>query len=318
MKYERCYLGVNYPNIGTVLVPSYEKFSVVTFTKRRKAFKKWERKMKDVLNVQLVFEIPESEKSNFINALIEFAKLKGEENPELEAEKYYKNLLLGLTHTGEKVWRRASPFFDKRVSQATKGLYLLPENWKKFRGEVSEETKESPYVELDRSNLELNKQKPKFELITEKEKQQFETEKEALLKEYPTLNRADIRNDVELYVQINVKLKNLVIEHYFRGSEKAIKDLIDAKLKLGDFLGLSEGKRREEDLLAMKDNIASLSKQFEVTLQEFPEFKKKLRKKEIKMLLNKYYRNEIPRWMIEREEFLGMKVEEAENWLKES
>lgn len=258
------------------------------------------------------FNVPPEHRELYINCLVEFysQQVLLKENPgeaKNRAMEVYNNLIEGLTPDGE-AWTMASMTrLDSRVRSVTKGLWKGSKDTQKNQVVYTIQRGEGNKSALSEDDI--------FKFLKDTEAKDFQDEMEALIKQYPDLNRGDVRKDVELYCAINVQLRRLSLQS---GRENDLKKLVDAKVLLGNFLGLSEKLRMEEIIKQQKENIAALAYQFDQTVREYPELIKRMHVKELKMLLNKYDRGELPEWLFRHPSHAAMSVEEARRIVSEN
>ncbi len=209
------------------------------------------------------------------------------------------NLLIkGLTKEGE-IYPDDIPFAE-RVSKLTKGFYTPTKSdlRKTFLPVAPKRKKDDTTVSLG-----LTGTKTSDELYISKFKKE-------IFNQYPFLfNRKDLESSIESYAALDLKIKKEIASS--NSSPINIKNLVDAKLKLGSDLGVSEAVRAKKRESESKDNIATLSMQFEETMSQWPKLGLEIKLYELKMLLQKYERRELSREIFALNIYADMTVEEA-------
>ncbi|MCK9369444.1 hypothetical protein M0R04_05860 [Candidatus Dojkabacteria bacterium] len=218
-----------------------------------------------------------------------------------EAEKlsklYFNNLLQGLDFNGNDYPTPKITNLPARIQEQTGG-YFSPTKTEQKRYKLKDKRKAA--------NTTSVREERKAD-----EEEALKKIKKTLLYEYPFLDkRKDLDTIIDNYCILSLRISQ---ELQYSGEKQSttIKNLIDAQIRLGTYLGVSEGDRQKTKLTESKDNIASLAVQFEQTLEEFPELMDAFRYNELKMLLNKYERKEISRVLFEGAAFADMSVEDA-------
>lgn len=247
-----------------------------------------------------VFKISVADKKVFVQVLEQFftiyKKLSIEE-AEKRAEEAYNNLVRGLTLSGD-LWAGEEKTFAERLNISTEGFYVPSELMKVKYKQPKKKSKKSGPV-------------PTQEL----EQQQAIKMKLNLFKEYPTLNRRDLLETVDNYCLLSVKIKNL-LNTQAEENHTMIKNLVEAQLKIGQYLGINESKKQELKESENRASVASLSQQFQSTIEEFPELMTRFKYEEIRVLLHKYERGELTRALFQLPSYAGMTIEEAYEFVK--
>lgn len=248
----------------------------------------------------MLYEIKEKDKEKYINILKEYFKyyrhLKEEEALK-QAKDGYTNLVNGLDLSGDPL--EDINYFDDRLANVTFD-YWSPTNFQKGRYKL-----ETPKRNVTRKTKTISK----VDKVNEKE---VEKMKRTLLNEYPFLaNRRDLEDTIDNYCGLSLKTKQLLNSPSEEKQSMGIKSLVDAQINLGKYLGIAEADRQKQKIIEDRDNIASLSLQFQVTIEEYPELQKMFKFFELKMLLKKYERKEISRALFQLDSYAGLTIEEA-------
>jgi len=152
--------------------------------------------------------------------------------------------------------------------------------------------------------------------LTSDDKKDIERIKENLVEAYPAMaERKDLQDHIENYCTLTVKIKHMLAATQMDST--TLKNLNDVLVKLGSYLGIDESLKAKQKNLKDKASIADLSMDFQQTLEELPEIMTRFRYKELRILLEKYDRQELSRELFELHAFANMTPNEARNWIAE-
>lgn len=263
---------------------------------------------------KIVYEIDVVDKEGYIAILAQYFNifhaldmLKAEE----EARKGYEKLIRRQKLNGEDIVDKSLVFFDDILSAETENFYKpsvasgkkYPPNKKLSTKKVSEVVKVVSSGLTDEKRLEYKKK--------------AEALKKELFKEYPALNRADMSETVNIYCITQVKLNEIVFEKDIIDNHIAIKNLSATLTQLATYLGIDESAKAKQKAVEDKQSIASLALRFQDTIDQFPEIMDRMRYKEIRILLDKYERQELSEQLFKLDAFAGMSVSDARQFIAE-
>jgi len=238
-----------------------------------------------------------------------------DENSAIERAKVaLENIINGFDFDGN-ITTFTSDFFDDRLEFLTKGYYVAIQSTKgrykcgpKKSGSYSKKKKMDATSNDDSIAIE--------KLLVDEDYNEIEKIKQNLLLAYPSLSRKDLDNSITNYCKLSVLIKKLVdgnaVTHNI-----ALKNLMDTYIKLGNHLGIDEGDKSRVKDQEDRQSIAALSIRFQQSLTEMPELIKRMRYKEIRILLSKYDRQEISKELFAHYSYAGMPVEEAREFVRQ-
>lgn len=222
-------------------------------------------------------------------------------------------LLEGLDLDGNTYKYNEDTSFASRIERVTEKFYKATETEKR---RLKIKNYHKTIKQSDKINGYIDKKNQKREVPIEERKTVTSDKvdaakiKKQLYKEFPFLNnRKDLEETLDNYCILSVKVKNLLSSAKF--SNVAVKNLIETQIKLGQYLGISESERQKQKIVESKDNIASLSLQYQQTIEELPNLVEELSYFEIRILLKKYERKELTRDIFKLDSYAGMYPEEA-------
>lgn len=252
-----------------------------------------------------IYKIGKREKQDYLTLITQFYIEKKFETDEAAAKKANEGLarlLVGIGLEGDDLPLSKIEFFDVLLEEQTEGYY-------------------SPTITTRNSHKRINRQKVKPTIVTTaldaEDKKNVEVIKNNLLTEYPNLNRTDLAEDINNYCQLKVLVKKQIgaTSHIDRDDSITIKNLTDTQIRLGNFLGIDESKKAKQKEAEDKQSIAALSVRFQQTINDFPRIREKMHYAEIRILLEKYDRQELDRRLFESDAYAGMSVEQARQFI---
>ncbi len=248
----------------------------------------------------MLYDIKEKDKEKYLTTLKEYFKYYRhltEEESLKQAQDGYNNLINGLDLAGDPL--EGVNYFDDRLAKVTSD-YWSPNNFQKGRYKL-----ETPKRNVKKKTKTVNK-------VDKVDNKEVEKMKRTLLNEYPFLaNRRDLEDTIDNYCGLSLKTKKLLNSDSEEKQSMGIKSLVDAQINLGKYLGIAESDRQKQKTLEDRDNIASLSLQFQETIETYPEIQMMFKFFELKMLLKKFERNEISRALFQLDSYAGLTVEEG-------
>jgi len=261
---------------------------------------------------KVLFRIKDNDANGFLRVLEDFYRFY-KNKPEVEAKSLaaagFANLISGNDLDGKKITNPNLVYFDEILSVVTENYYT-PSQTARYR-----------YKKASRSTFGRPKKTTKTSTQILSPEESKETEKKIdrikhnLLTEYPTLDRIDLEENIDNYCKLIVKINELMSEAA-ADNTMAIKNLTDTQIKLGSFLGIDEGEKAKQKSIDDQQSVASLSSKFQRTIDEFPEIMDRMRYKELRILLEKYDRQEISRELFENSAYAGVTVDAAREFIK--
>lgn len=230
---------------------------------------------------------------------------------EVEAEEKAKellaNLLGGLDFDGNNVPVNQARYFDTLLSKQTGGHYKPTKAVK---------TKHPRLAKAKNTTKKASKVSPLDSVSIPVDEEQVQRIMENLLTEYPFLTRDDLREDVQNYCRLKVVINNLTSSaDVDKETSVTLKNLMDAQIRLGNYLGIDEGRRAKQKELLDRQSIAALSVEFQETIKEFPELLHRFKYEEMRILLERYDRNELERQLFESSAYANMTISEAREFV---
>ena len=256
------------------------------------------------------YHIKDRDAKRFVKTLIDyyrFYKSKSETESKALASSGYSNLIKGNDLDGNPITNPNLQHFDEVLSVVTNGYYT-PSQTTRLRYKKGVKPKGRPKKNAVQvasgSSMDDAKTQEKVDRI-----------RKNLLTEYPTLDRKDLEDSIDNYCKLIVRINELMSA----GSDEtiAIKNLTDTQIKLGSFLGIDESAKAKQRQLEDRQSIASLSMKFQRTIDEFPVLMDRMRYKELRLLIEKYDRQELSRELFENPAYAGMSVENARRFIAE-
>ena len=226
-----------------------------------------------------------------------------------QAVKAFDNLVAGMDFDGNE-YKFKSNYFDERIEELTEGYYVAQQSTKtRFKLSTRTPRTRSRTKNNDSDTISVEK------LLVEEDYDEIEKIKQYLLSAYPALSRKDLNTSVTNYCKLSVLIKKLIDGNAVKDNV-ALKNMTDTYIKLGTFLGINEGEKSKLKDQEDKQSIASLSVRFQQTLANMPEIVERFRYKEIRILLEKYERQEISRELFSHSSYANMTVEEARDFIE--
>lgn len=249
-------------------------------------------------NREPIFSISKRDQKEYIEIIKDYLVCIESQDPKKAVENsllLYNNIIYGMDFFGALFPDASVEHFDERLRYCTKDFYIPPDTrLKKYK------IKKPANVSGERNGASNEKEIQKI--------------RKDLIENYPFLqNRADLQDSIDNYCFLCVMIKDSLKSGDAQSVQ--IKNLVDAQIRLGTYLGIHEGKRQELRLAESKDNIASLVLQFENTFDDYPELREKFKYYELRLLLQKYDRGEISPKMFSCEDYAGVPVEEAKDFV---
>lgn len=252
---------------------------------------------------KILFNITAADKNKFVRVIKDYL-VHIKNYPEIlakdRANEYFFNMICGFDFDGNIYTKIDLMYLDERLSDLTEGFFTP----------VGTEIKRYKI-----GNAHRYKKKDRKPATTQVSQNEVNKMRKVLLREYPFLSgRKDLENSIYNYCVLSCKIKTyLNSDDTSKGTQ--VKNLIEAQIRLGSFLGINESERQKAKLAESKDNIASLVAQFQKTIEEFPEIMEEFRFFELKMLLNKFERKEINRTLFESQSYADMSIESAQEFV---
>lgn len=263
-----------------------------------------------------VFFISEDDKNFFLNVLTDFYRFtQGKTETEAKdlADTSYHNLIRGLDLAGNSLDNENLIYLDDILSVQTDKYYFPTETdrHRYKKNEKKSRKRGSPKGKKSDSLSEPNQP------LSDSDEEKVEKIKEILLSEYPSLKRGDLKEDVGTYCRLKVEIHKLLSGNV-AASSMSIKNLVSTQISLGSSLGIDEGAKAKQKESEDKQSVAALSLEFQKTIDDFPEIRKRLKYKEIRILLEKVERQEISKILFSLPEYAGLSIEEARIFIKEN
>jgi hypothetical protein len=221
----------------------------------------------------------------------------------------YNNLIRGLDLVGNLLDENKLTCFDALLSEQTSHFYTpADEHRNRFKKGIRPKKKKK---RLNGRNTNANG-------LTEQDQDKVKRIRDNLISEYPFLDRKDLEESIENYCKLIVKINNLMSGNIVE-SNVAIKNLTETMIKLGGFLGIDEEKKAKQKALEDKQSVASLSVQFQQTVDNYPAIIDRMRYEEIRILLEKFDSNSlgISKELFESPAYAGMDLTTAREFIKE-
>jgi len=254
-----------------------------------------------------VFFINDKDRKKYLKILVDYFKFyhqKVDTEAALLAEKAFDNLVYGLDLDGEPVPDNIK-YFDNTLSIVTKKFYT-PSDRDKYRYERG----------VNKLSKIAHKRAQKVVTITsEDDGTKLSQIKSNLLKEYPVLQRKDLQESVDNYCKLIVQINKLMGGNIL-ANNVAIKNLVSSQIALGKALGIDEEEKSKQASIDDRQSIAALSLQFQETLDKFPTMIDRWKYEELRILLDKYDRQELSRQLFELNSYADMSVEDARHFVK--
>lgn len=250
-----------------------------------------------------MFKITDAQKSKYESAIKEYL-IFYKHLPEAEAIRlsrvYLSNIMEGNGFDGNAFLEPRLKSLAERVAYETNNYYMVKSEKEKRDTKIypQPKPKNSNDLQVDRNEVELIKKN--------------------LVSEFPFLDkRGDLADTVDNYCQLSLQIK-VALQDTGDKQSTTVKNLIDAQIRLGQYLGISEADRQKEKAKESKSSIGDLALQFENTIDEYPEIIEACKYKEIKMFLNKLERQELSKELFETNIYVGMPVAAARKWVEDN
>jgi hypothetical protein len=240
-----------------------------------------------------------------------------DENSSIEKAKIaLENIINGLDFDGNQI-SFTSDYFDDRLEFLTKGYYVATQSTK-GRYKYGNSTGIKKYVGRKSQDAvsDNNDQISVEKLLVNEDYDEIDKIKKNLLLAYPSLSRNDLDNSITNYCKLSVLIKKLVDGNVI-AFNVALKNLIDTYIKLGNYLGIDEGEKSKVKDQEDRQSVAALSIRFQQSLTDMPDLIRRMRYKEIRILLSKYDRQEISKELFAHYSYAGMSVEEARELIRQ-
>jgi len=257
----------------------------------------------------VAFNLGIEDKEFFIKKLFEFYRFyenKSEAESKQLASVGIERLISGQDLNGKVLDNSNLQFFDVIVENQTRGYYR-PSQANKFRFQKGAGKKRvvKKGRQIDDSSFSSD------------DLDKVETIKQNLLVEYPFLNRIDLREDIDNYCKIKVKINNLLSSNQVLENAMLLKNLTETQIKLGGYLGIDESQKAKQKSIDDRQSVAALSLKFQQTIENLPDIIDMFRYQEVQILLQKLDRKEISRELFELPSYAGMSVENARVFVKD-
>lgn len=250
-----------------------------------------------------IFKVAKSDNEKYKKILSDyliFIKHMNAEQSQNIAYQYIENIIEGKGFNGEEFSKPTIKSFAERIEYETNGFYTPT-------------TAEKAKIKIGKNKTRNTKNEDKAIEINE-----LDVFKAQLKQEYPFLDgRPDLEDSLSNYCKLSVQVKKaLEIDHDKQST--SVKNLIEAQIKLGTYLGISESERQKAKAKESKSSVGDLALQFELTIDEYPELMEMFQYQELRILLNKFERKEISRELFETVGYAGMKIEQAYKFVNEN
>lgn len=259
---------------------------------------------------QVVFHIEEKDKIRFegiLRKFFQYMKQKTESEAIDLSISVYNYLIRGLDLDGKPINDPNFQHFDEIIQDQTKYFYS------------PNATQRIKYKRGSKLKVKKKKNGEREALAEEREAKARELKiKKNLLFEYPSLDRKDLEESIENYCKLIVKV-NILMSGNITENNVAIKNLTETMIKLGSFLGINEGKKAEQKALQDRQSIASLSVEFQRTIDKYPEIVDRMKYQELRILLEKYDNQSlgISKELFESTAYAAMSVQQARDFINE-
>lgn len=222
----------------------------------------------------------------------------------------YNYLICGLDLVGNELTAETHNImhFDELLSTLTNKFYA-PKASQRFKYQKGDKPQNKPRARVEPTDSPPTPRKDKEKIVRIRKN---------LLEAYPFLDRKDLEESIDNYCRLIVKISTLMQGDTVINNV-AIKNLTETMIKLGGFLGIDEGKKAAKKALEDKQSVASLSAQFQETIDAYPEIVDRLRYQELRILLEKYESNSvgISRELFESTAYAAMSVDKARVFIAE-
>jgi len=261
---------------------------------------------------KVLFFIDETESEKF-RAVLEkywkfFRRKTATEAKDL-AESSYNNLIRGMDLVGNILDPSELAFFDDLLSRQTDHFYTPTDaHRKRFK----------KGVRLKKGRAKRGTTANGSDGLSDDDRVKLDRIRGNLVSEYPFLDRRDLEESIENYCKLIVKINNVMAGDIV-ANNVAIKNLTDTMIRLGGFLGIDEEKKAKQKALEDKQSVASLSAQFQQTLDNYPALMDRMRYEEIRILLEKFDSNSlgISKELFESPAYAAMQLIDAREFVKE-
>jgi hypothetical protein len=224
-----------------------------------------------------------------------------------KADKSFQHLICGMDLDGNPLDNSNLKYFDEILSLQT-GRFYVPADANRTRYEKGRRITRKKVAKKADSTLPL-------ELSGEQTKR-VEHIKKNLLFEYPYLDRKDLQEDIDNYCLLKVKI-NILLQNDSALNATAVKNLVDTLVRLGSYLGINEEEKMKKKSFEDRQSVAALSMQFQKTIDNFPFLLDRFKYEEIRILLEKYDRQELSKNLFESPYYAGMPIENARAFIIE-
>ena len=259
---------------------------------------------------EIIFNIDERDRKFFVSTLVDYYKMnKGYVNTKAKnaANKAYQNLICGKDLSGDVLNNSNLKAFDDILSFVTESFYI-PASSNRKRYEIGAQLNKPIKAKVQRNQPVAPPEGNESEVLKIKNK---------LLSEYPNfVGRADLDMVLDNYAAIIVATKaassssaNMIAD------ANAVKNLNETLIRLGKYLGIDESEKAKQKSAEDRQSVAALSLQFQETVDQFPEIMDKFRYEELKILLQKYDRQELSKALFELPYYAGMSIAEAREFV---
>ncbi len=263
-----------------------------------------------------VFFISEDDKNFFLNVLTDFYRFvmgRAETEAKDLADTGYHNLIRGLDLEGNSLNNENLIYLDDILSIQTEKYYFPTEtNRHRYKKNEKKNSKKKPG-----KGKKTDSPPGTTQALSDEDNDKVDKIKEILLYEYPSLKRGDLKEDVGTYCRLKVEINKLLSQNV-AASSMAIKNLVATQISLGNSLGIDEGAKAKQKESEDRQSVAALSLEFQKTLDDFPEIRKRLKYKEVRVLLEKVERQEISKILFSLPEYAGLTIDEARIFIKEN
>jgi len=245
----------------------------------------------------IVFFPIDKDRKKYIKIISDFLKFKKNYvDPVLiktEANSMFDMILQGKDLYGNP-YDSKEIFLDERIEHLLEGFYKSLDTVDRHKYSLGDK-RSIRQTKMVKEKKSLTKSKSiSVEIDPEETKEQIIKIKTDLLKSYPSLDRPDLSVAVDNYVTLTVKLSYALADP-FSMEATTIKQLIEAQVRLGAFLGIDEQEKAKRKAAEGNKSIADLALQFKETLEKYPVLSDRFRYKELRILLSKLDRGEIDR-----------------------
>lgn len=249
-----------------------------------------------------VYDVSDEAQVFFLEKLTDYFRFFLEQTSteaEESAKRALDNIICGLDKDGKEIKNPNLEYLDDVISVETQ-RYYVPNERDRLRFKKGT-VKAKPIVAPNQ---------PKNGIDLEK----LEQIKRNLVSAYPALDRLDLAQSVDNYCRLQLSMATELASQH--ADSKRLNELTLALTRLGSFLGIDEtlkAKQREEE---DRQSVAALALAFQRTLEQYPEMIERMRYKEVRILLERYDRQELSREIFELPSHGGMSIEKAREFIR--